>query len=66
MLNDRQKEIVQSAKVPAAVIAGPGTGKTFTIVKKIISLIKNDGLSPNKILVTSFTKIGRASCRERV
>lgn len=56
MLNDRQKEIVERAKVPAAVIAGPGTGKTFTIVKKIISLIKNDGFSPNKILLTSFTK----------
>ncbi|MDU3154035.1 MAG: UvrD-helicase domain-containing protein [Anaerococcus hydrogenalis] len=56
MINEKQNLIINDSKYPAAVIAGPGTGKTFTLVQKIISLIKNEGFSPNKILVTTFTK----------
>ena len=41
MINKKQNLIVDDSKYPAAVLAGPGTGKTFTIVQKIISLIKN-------------------------
>lgn len=66
MINRNQEIIVNEAKYPACVIAGPGTGKTFTIVKKIISLIKNDGISPNRILVTSFTKKAANELIERV
>ena len=66
MINEKQKLIVEDAKYPCAVLAGPGTGKTFTIVQKIISLIKNDGISPNKILVTTFTKKAANELIERV
>ena len=66
MINEKQKKIIDDARLPAAVLAGPGTGKTFTIVQKIISLIKNDGISPNKILVTTFTKKASNELIERV
>ncbi|MDY3006641.1 ATP-dependent helicase [Anaerococcus sp. AGMB00486] len=66
MINKSQEIIVNESKYPACVIAGPGTGKTFTIVRKIISLIKNDGLAPNRILVTSFTKKAANELIERV
>lgn len=66
MINKKQNLIVDDSKYPAAVLAGPGTGKTFTIVQKIISLIKNEGLSPNKILVTTFTKKAANELIERV
>ena len=66
MINEKQRIIIDDARLPAAVLAGPGTGKTFTIVKKIISLIKNDGISPNKILVTTFTKKAANELIERV
>lgn len=66
MINEKQNLIINDSKYPAAVLAGPGTGKTFTIVQKIISLIKNEGLSPNKILVTTFTKKAANELIERV
>lgn len=66
MINEKQKIIIDEARLPAAVLAGPGTGKTFTLVQKIISLIKNDGISPNKILVTTFTKKAANELIERV
>lgn len=66
MINEKQNLIINDSKYPAAVLAGPGTGKTFTIVQKIISLIKNEGFSPNKILVTTFTKKAANELIERV
>ena len=66
MINEKQNLIINDSKYPAAVIAGPGTGKTFTLVQKIISLIKNEGFSPNKILVTTFTKKAANELIERV
>lgn len=56
MINEKQRIIIEEAETPAAVIAGPGTGKTFTLVEKVIDLIKNDHIDPNKILITTFTK----------
>lgn len=66
MINESQRIIVERAKTPAAVIAGPGTGKTYTIVKKVISLIKNEGLSPNRILITTFTKKAARELQTRI
>ena len=66
MINESQRIIVEKAKTPAAVIAGPGTGKTFTIVKKVISLIKNEGISPNRILITTFTRKAASELQTRI
>lgn len=66
MINESQRIIVERAKTPAAVIAGPGTGKTYTIVKKVISLIQNQGLSPNRILITTFTKKAASELQTRI
>ena len=66
MINESQKIIIEKAKTPAAIIAGPGTGKTYTIVKKVISLIKNEGLSSNKILITTFTKKAAQELQTRI
>ena len=66
MINESQKLIIEKARTPAAVIAGPGTGKTYTIVKKVISLIKNEGLSSNRILITTFTKKAAQELQTRI
>ena len=66
MINDRQKKVISASNYPAAVIAGPGTGKTFTIVKKVTDLVKNHGLAPNRILITTFTKKAAAELNVRI
>lgn len=66
MLNDSQKKVICDSNYPAAVIAGPGTGKTFTIVKKVTDLVKNHGLAPNRILITTFTKKAAAELNVRI
>ncbi len=66
MLNDSQKKVICDSNYPAAVIAGPGTGKTFTIVKKVTDLVKNHDLAPNRILITTFTKKAAAELNVRI
>ena len=66
MINEKQKIVIKEANTPAAVIAGPGTGKTFTIVKKVVDLVKNEGIPANKILITTFTKKAAAELNRRI
>lgn len=58
--NERQREAITAAQGSVLIIAGPGTGKTFTLVKRISYLILKKGVKPSEILVTTFTaKAGR-------
>ena len=54
MLDRYQKKAVYCNFKKYLVVAGAGTGKTFTIIAKVNYLIKN-GIDPNKILCLSFT-----------
>lgn len=53
-MNEKQLEAVKSLD-NTLVIAGPGSGKTFTIINKVDYLIKNKIYKENEILLISFT-----------
>lgn len=55
-LNDRQREAVLSAEKRLLVLAGAGSGKTKTLLQKLIYLIEEKGVSPSNILAITFTK----------
>ncbi|MCR5468665.1 MAG: ATP-dependent helicase [Lachnospiraceae bacterium] len=63
--DESQMEAIQHGKGPMLVLAGPGSGKTFVITKRIENLIKNKGISPSKILVITFTRMAAGEMRER-
>ena len=50
---------------PCMVLAGPGSGKTFTIIHRIEYLIKNDLAYPDQILVVTFTREAARQMRNR-
>jgi len=52
---DQQEAIIDSDAYPMRVLAGAGTGKTFTMVRKIEHLIDEQGVSPDRILALTFT-----------
>ena len=66
MINKAQEKIIKEAKLPALIIAGPGTGKTFTIVQKVVDLVKNHGYKANRILITTFTKKAASELNTRI
>lgn len=55
-LNDKQLEAVTYESGNLLVLAGPGSGKTFTIIQRLFYLIEKLKVSPEQILVISFTK----------
>ncbi len=55
-LNDKQREAVVSEDKRLLVLAGAGSGKTKTLLQKLIYLIEEKGVSPLSILAITFTK----------
>ena len=55
-LNEKQREAVVSEEKRLLVLAGAGSGKTKTLLQKIIYLIEEKGVSPSAILAITFTK----------
>lgn len=52
----RHSDIIeQPSNSKQLVLAGPGTGKTYSIIKRIKYLINNEGLLPTEILILSFS-----------
>ncbi len=55
-LNDKQREAVVSEDKRLLVLAGAGSGKTKTLLQKLIYLIEEKGVSPSSILAITFTR----------
>lgn len=54
--NEEQINAIKQTDGPVLIIAGPGTGKTFTLVKRVVYLISEKGVQPENILIATFTE----------
>ncbi|XP_071934339.1 ATP-dependent DNA helicase SRS2-like protein At4g25120 isoform X2 [Coffea arabica] len=65
-LNERQREAACSdISIPLVIVAGPGSGKTSTMVGRVIMLL-NQGICPSHILAMTFTTAAASEMRERI
>lgn len=64
-MNSSQLQAVMHGEGPMLVLAGPGSGKTTVIVNRILYLIQKRQISPEKILVVTFTKDAALSMQRR-
>ncbi|MDR0221399.1 MAG: ATP-dependent helicase [Lachnospiraceae bacterium] len=64
-INPAQGQAIAHTYGPIEVLAGPGSGKTFTIVKRILYLIERQKIPPEKILVITFTKAAALEMQSR-
>lgn len=55
-VNAQQQEAILSTEGPVHIITGPGSGKTFTLVERLIYLISRKGVTPESLLVVTFTE----------
>jgi superfamily I DNA/RNA helicase/RecB family exonuclease len=65
-LDDAQRAVVAHAGGPLLVLAGPGTGKTTTIVETVADRITNRGTDPERVLVLTFSRKAAEELRERI
>jgi DNA helicase-2/ATP-dependent DNA helicase PcrA len=54
--NAQQTEAIEATDGPVLIIAGPGSGKTFTLVERVVNLIMNKGVQPESLFVVTFTE----------
>ena len=64
-LSKAQKEAVMHKDGPMMVLAGPGSGKTLVITKRIQYLISHYQILPQRILVITFTRAAANEMKER-
>ncbi|MGW7477103.1 UvrD-helicase domain-containing protein [Nonomuraea muscovyensis] len=66
-LTEAQRRLVeQPADARLLVTAAAGTGKTFTLVKRLVHLIEEEGLDAADLLVLSFSRAAVREVRNRL
>lgn len=63
--NQKQLECIENIEGKFLVLAGPGTGKTFTIVQRIKNMIEKD-IKADKILCLTFSETAAKEMKERL
>ncbi len=61
--NDHDLHVIEG---PALLLAGPGTGKTYRLGKRIKYLVENKQVPPEHITVITFTKAAAKNMRNRI
>ncbi len=65
-LNEEQLGAVRSVSPKIAVAAGPGTGKTKTLVSRILYLLENRKVKPSEITAVTFTNQAAREMKTRL
>ncbi|MBG0815153.1 ATP-dependent helicase [Planomonospora sp. ID82291] len=66
MLDVHQRAVVAHGSGPLLVLAGPGTGKTTTIVETVVDRVERRGVDPERVLVLTFSRKAADELRERI
>ena len=64
-LDPRQRRVAEHPGGPLLVLAGPGTGKTTTLVEAIVRRIEG-GAHPDSVLALTFSRKAAEQLRDRV
>lgn len=65
-LDEYQSRVVLSEETSTLVVAGAGSGKSLTIIGKIIYLVKIKKVDPNDILCISFTNDATKNLKKNI
>jgi superfamily I DNA/RNA helicase/RecB family exonuclease len=65
-LDSFQQSVVDHEAGPLLVLAGPGTGKTTTLVEAVVDRIERRGVAPESVLALTFSRKAAEQLRDRV
>lgn len=65
-LNEKQKKAVDTLEGPVMVIAGPGTGKTQILSRRVANILTEDKAHPEEIVCLTYTDAGASEMLDRI
>lgn len=65
-LNDAQRSVVAHLEGPLLVVAGPGSGKTYSIVLRALNLLVLGRAAPAEVILCTFTEKAAFEMRDRL
>lgn len=65
-LNAKQRQAVIAPRQPILMLAGPGTGKTRTLIARILYNIENHHIPPEQILALTFSNKAATEIKQRL
>ncbi|HET6561926.1 MAG TPA: ATP-dependent DNA helicase [Marmoricola sp.] len=65
-LDTSQQAVLAHESGPLLVLAGPGTGKTTTMVEAVVDLVDRRGVAPEQVLALTFSRKAAEQLRDRV
>ena len=65
-LNKQQKQAVDTVEGPVMVIAGPGTGKTQILSRRVANILTNYHTNPEEIVCLTYTEAGASEMLDRL
>ena len=65
-LNESQRKIAETINGFVVVDAGPGTGKTYTVVSRCVNILSQKDVGPKDLVMLTFTRNAAAEMRDRV
>lgn len=63
--NEKQQKCIENINGKYLVLAGPGTGKTFTLIQRVKNMIEK-GINPESILCLTFSDAATNEMRSRL
>jgi superfamily I DNA/RNA helicase/RecB family exonuclease len=66
VLDEAQRRAIEHRGGPVLVLAGPGTGKTTTIVEAVVQRVEAGEITADQALVLTFSRRAAAELRERI
>ena len=64
--DDQLASVRHEYDVPLWMVAGPGTGKTHTLIWLVLKRILVDGVPPRRVFLTTFTRKAAAELQSRI
>lgn len=65
-LDESQEKIANETDGLTVVDAGPGTGKTHTVIARCLNILRRKDIGPSDVMMLTFTRNAAAEMRERL